>query len=445
MRLFMERYDIKTLKDSVFKTTGPVLFDFVCWTLYEAIKKGINTLYFLARDGYVLYKIALKICEAQNLKVECRYLYCSRTALRLPAYHLIGEEAYELLLLGSYYVSRQSILERIYLTQEERSQIYEELGYPLQQEDKLLSYSEFYRFTVLLKSNKTYRAIVEEKSKAAYPAAIGYFRQEKLFAQEHIAIVDSGWSGSMQRCLRQLLSSQGYKGTITGFYFGMFGFFKKDIADGEFCCWYFSEHKALLNKILFCNNLFECFLSAPHGMTLFYEYTGESIKPVLKSPPSEQMLSIINDQIKYMLLYTDYRLNDFSIYSTNFHDFKKRTQYLMRQIMVHPTRAEAILYGQFKFSDDISDLNALSLASNEQIQLLKDNYLIIPRILRKLTGESKKQANQEVFWPHGTAALSGNQLRVGWYRINIFMWDWVKLLITNIKCMRIGYVKKVKR
>ena len=84
---------------------APVLYGYVCWVLKEAEKRGICTLYFLSRDGYILRKIAQQICEKKKMRIECRYLYCSRASLRMPAYHLIGEEAYRLLFQGGYHVT----------------------------------------------------------------------------------------------------------------------------------------------------------------------------------------------------------------------------------------------------------------------------------------------------------------------------------------------------
>ena len=48
----------KTLQKTSGEITGPVIFDFVCWVLDEAVRRKIKTLYFLARDGYILHKIA---------------------------------------------------------------------------------------------------------------------------------------------------------------------------------------------------------------------------------------------------------------------------------------------------------------------------------------------------------------------------------------------------
>ena len=68
---------------------GRLMTDYVWWVLQEAEKAGIKTLYFLARDGWLLREIGLVICEHYSLDIECKYLYCSRISLRTPSYLLL--------------------------------------------------------------------------------------------------------------------------------------------------------------------------------------------------------------------------------------------------------------------------------------------------------------------------------------------------------------------
>ena len=75
---------------------GPVMYSYVEWVLDEALRRGLSRLYFLARDGYLLKEIAKRIIEKRSLPIDARYFYCSRQSLRMPSYHIIGDEAFEL-------------------------------------------------------------------------------------------------------------------------------------------------------------------------------------------------------------------------------------------------------------------------------------------------------------------------------------------------------------
>ncbi|MFM6080847.1 MAG: hypothetical protein ACKPCI_20450, partial [Dolichospermum sp.] len=60
--------------DTSANVTAPLLFGFVYWCLSEAQAKGIKRLYFVARDGQILLKIAKVVCEKWNYTIDCRYL-----------------------------------------------------------------------------------------------------------------------------------------------------------------------------------------------------------------------------------------------------------------------------------------------------------------------------------------------------------------------------------
>ena len=66
--------------DFVLDIITPLFISFVYRVMSDAHSKGINTLYFCARDAYPLYRIALKLHKLfPNVGVE--YLYISRTSL----------------------------------------------------------------------------------------------------------------------------------------------------------------------------------------------------------------------------------------------------------------------------------------------------------------------------------------------------------------------------
>ena len=64
----------------------PALSAFTRWVLGRAGEEGISRLYFLARDGWFPFRLARRLAAAWDLPVECRYLYGSRLAWRLPLY-----------------------------------------------------------------------------------------------------------------------------------------------------------------------------------------------------------------------------------------------------------------------------------------------------------------------------------------------------------------------
>lgn len=406
--------------------SGPIVFGYVWWVLHEAQARGIKRLYFLARDGYTLEHVARLFCERFSLPIECRYLYCSRMALRMPTYRFIGEEAYDLLFQWGYRVTLRTVLLRADMNEAERRRVYAECGLSGEDEDRPLSKREFADIAGRIRKSETFRAWVHDRSEVAYGPAVGYLRQEGLFEQDTVAVVDSGWTGSMQRSLRQLLEFAGYEGKLTGFYFGMYER-PRDTADGEYLTWFFDAGGRAADKARFCNNLFECLLAAPHGMTAGYRENGGRYEPVLLPPPDEAELKMIQDQSDGIAAYAARRAAvDLSAFDSA--AARRNTAELVKRYMSEPARAEAAYYGRLRFSDDVAESYRLSLAGGEQTRALRD-YLFLRRAVRRLWG---KKPEDELFWPYGAIAFLPRRKR-RWYRLSVMTWEYLKYSVKKIK------------
>ena len=410
----------KVLQEVSETVSAPVLLNYVSWILRTAQARNIHTLYFLARDGYILHKIATKVVEQEKLPISCRYLYCSRISLRTPTYHFIGEEAFDLLLLGGYNVTPRSILHRVTPSDDWCEQILISENILEADWDIPLSRRAFECFAQKLRKNEAYRAKVMEISQYTYEPAVGYLKQEGLLNEDTVAIVDSGWTGSMQRSLRQLLEAMGYSGKLVGFYFGMYAPQKVE-ADGEYLTWYFDYTGKTIDKILFCNNLFECILSAPHGMTMGYQKR-DIYEPILAMDQSVSQIELVRAQEDAITRTAENLIQQFSLSQFERSAALQDTRERLHRFMASPTQDEVAVYGGFHFSDDIQSGGLSPLASPEQVSQLK-GYSILSRALRRI--RPKTSSYTEMFWPYGTLAyLSG--LKALWYKWNIYAWEWIK-------------------
>lgn len=68
---------------------APIFVPYTYYILCDAEKRGIEHLYFIARDGYILYLIA-KTISAKFPHTELHYLYASRKSLYLPGIEQIS-------------------------------------------------------------------------------------------------------------------------------------------------------------------------------------------------------------------------------------------------------------------------------------------------------------------------------------------------------------------
>ena len=70
---------------------APILVDYVEWVLEKAQAQGLHRLYFLARDGHILQKLATLLCRQSGFRFQCRYLF-AHALPPVPAYHILSEE-----------------------------------------------------------------------------------------------------------------------------------------------------------------------------------------------------------------------------------------------------------------------------------------------------------------------------------------------------------------
>lgn len=384
----------------------------------------LSTLYFLARDGYLLREIAAYLCKVYGIPIECRYLYCSRASLRMPSYHLIGEEALDLLLLGGYQVTWKSLMERAQLSETQRLSVYQDCGVFSDEESCLLSGAELDDVRRRLRGSALYWSFVEERSKMAFGNTIGYLRQEGLLTSETVAIVDSGWTGSMQRSLGQLLRAAGFTGRLVGFYFGMYAKPKSE-ADGTYLTWHFNAEGKIWDKIPFCNNLFECLLSAPHGMTKGYTCEAGSYRPLLL-PVAAQERDKVCHHVNAVMGFVRRTVHSDSLPSFDEKGARQRTRQLISRFMAKPNQEEAVWLGNFLFCDDLTEGYHQKLADAEQLELLR-GYSIPARIRRRFLRYRRGRAVPELYWPCGTIAFLPKWKR-GWYRWNVYIWEWIRFV-----------------
>ena len=248
---------------------APALNGFVLWILRKAQRNGIRRLYFLARDGYLMYRCAGIYVERFHLPIECRYLCCSRYSLRLPMYHRDMGAALDYICRGGTEVTLDRILDRSGIKEEEKRITLEQLGMTGQRK-KPISYPHLKRIRQKLEDCPFFLKAVETNSREKLPSLLGYLEQEGLTEEVPIALVDSGWTGSMQKEICQALGILGKKGRLTGYYWGLYEL-PKGVRREDYHCYYFSPEAGLRKKVYFSNSLFESIFSAPHGMTTGYE------------------------------------------------------------------------------------------------------------------------------------------------------------------------------
>ena len=322
------------------QVTAPVLFTYVRNVLLQAERMGLRRLYFLSRDGYVMRQIAQEIAHVCPVSVELRYLCCSAIALRLPCCHRLEyEEAAKLLLRPSGRMTARHLMNRAYLTREERLAVYDELGFPESEEELLLSGKDYDALCARLTRSVSFQRFVRSHADAAFDAAYGYLRQEGLSDGTPFGIVDAGWNTQVQRDLKRLSDDIP---PITGFYFGLDE--EPLTGDGGCSAWYFSAGDISLRS-RFSQGLFACMCAAPHGMTLRYREKEGSFAPILRDHPTDGAFAeAIETQLSVCREFAEICAPRLSYTAFDTQDMHRLTKGLLIALMYRPTEREAQAY-----------------------------------------------------------------------------------------------------
>lgn len=396
------------LESRIESVLGPALNSFILWLLKEAKRKRIERLYFLARDGYFMYRCALLYCSKWNLPIECRYLSCSRYSVRIPIFHLDMEEALEYLCRGGIDVTLEKILSRGGLKEEEKKRVLQEAFHD-REPGAGIPYAKLPDIRKRLENCSFFMECVCRRSRETYPFLQGYLQQEGLLDKRKAALVDSGWVGSMQKTLNMVLKNLGRAEGLTGYYWGLYEL-PENVQRKDYFCYYFSPEKGLQEKVYFSNCLFETVFSAPHGMTMGYEKTEEGYAPcygeVLPGRKAfmehlekglldftertlEQMKDIekaeskksketvgIAETIEATETIENVETIETAETIENIDDraYQKAVKQLLKLFMGMPVQAEGELFGSLEFSDDVLDDKRQQVAVEMSEEELKGNH-----------------------------------------------------------------------
>ena len=346
---------------------APVLFGFVHWCLQEAESKGIQKLYFVARDGQILHKIATILCKNWAYNVECRYLYGSRQAFKFPAIQSLGE--YELDWIFDFpqvFLSVFSLCERINIKPEQIRTPLISNGFPEQTWNRNLTFQERTLLKQLFQKESDIFNLVISTAKEYRNKTIGYFRQEGLTDWTSFGFVDFGWKGSLLKSISHLLySAEIYpEGGIYGFYFAL----KKRVellpTDHLFAYFFdVSNPSATRKQLCRFSELFEALVAADHGSTMRFEKTEGKYIPILRSLKNEKALNWgIETYQKAIVKYVENFSSVFEKNKCSSELFLCTAELLLEQFIENPTKEEARIFGSLEHTPDMAEAILYELA-----------------------------------------------------------------------------------
>ena len=266
---------------------GLLLLGFLLWIDRTARDGQVTHLYFLARDGHVMHRVHALLAARGLTGCAGSYLYASRRALNVPALTAVDEPACDFLVSGTSRLTVGEFLARLGLSVTEALPLIEAAGFTGPGQG-VRSGRDYGRLRALFRALEPalVRLAAQERERLGE-----YWRQEGVFEQAHIGLVDIGWHGSLQDSFTRLLGLLGKEAKVSGFYLGTFAPAKARVAAGARQFAYLcagGEPARRLAVIRASVEIFEWLFCAPHGSVLGFQRTASgAMAPVLEASALE--------------------------------------------------------------------------------------------------------------------------------------------------------------
>jgi hypothetical protein len=210
---------------------APILASYMLWVLLDARARGIGRLYFIAREGQPMLRLARQLAARLGLPIECRYLYASRlswlTGTAPPA------SGYDKWLTEDVWhrfrpdrMTFETLLGKIGMLPERTGDIRRFPALGRASRSGTIGEEDRVALTALFR-DATFREVLARHRRENADRLRAYLAQEGAFDDRAIGIVDSGWSGSIHRMLCDLRQEAGVAAPAHCFYFG----FRRTVGD----------------------------------------------------------------------------------------------------------------------------------------------------------------------------------------------------------------------
>lgn len=176
---------------------GPMLAGFVRWTLDQARQDGVETLWFLSRDGWLFYQAAQLLAKPGDARLV--YLGINRRQLQLALGQAPGIDESSLF-DGSRSHTLGLVGSRLALDAVALARLAVELGVEV---EAVLDRMQKVRLIEVLLTPEWERIRTDGLKQASIPAR-GYLDQQFAKAPGRIGVVDVGWKGRSQDLLDQI-------------------------------------------------------------------------------------------------------------------------------------------------------------------------------------------------------------------------------------------------
>lgn len=240
--------------------TMPILYGYVSWILEEVEKQNVKEIFFVARDGYVLKKMADVLIKERKIEVRTHYIYGSR-----KAWGQINDIENKLKNIDNLeFFSYFELLKKLDVVQEDLDGL---LPDDLRDMDHNYTQEELLDVRNILKhAEELVKKTIKREKKRIYNAK-QYLKQELGWVKNRAVFVDANGSGNTQKYLKELVKDFFCQPIVT-FFYCMGGMADDQVNGNIFYKYCYEQFKS--------QNIIETLTRAPHNRTQGYAFGDEA-------------------------------------------------------------------------------------------------------------------------------------------------------------------------
>lgn len=342
---------------------GTIFYPFVSWILEKSVSMGIKQLLFIARDGYLLKKMADIIIEKKGYKILTSYVYGSRKAWRKAAFFsddFNWDTYFEN--SGDIYFSSLNKLSELFDIDEDELKKY------IYKEDNINKDDNFGTWIKkFLKCDDSFLVFLRKQYQSSYNMIKQYMHQVINSNESEFAFVDLRGTGYTLECLNQVINELFHQ-NIKSFYFTL-GNYKNRKCDA----YVYDVQDYVASAVL------EKLCRAPHGQTEGYECKDGIIIPVLNHALDDTFKRLkIDDFVNGAMFYAkqqaviDYTYNNIRFLSDYITILAENRDIEVKNYIIGVPNAEGYIEKVGGLTDDINKLQSICMSKK-----INDKNIII--------------------------------------------------------------------
>lgn len=381
---------------------GPVLALYVSWVCKRLVKLGIQRIYPLMREGYLLGELLKNEAQECGYNLEVHPIYVSRKVTYIPSIEKVNREEIENMIGARNLTIRESLHlmgldEHDFVEIETYLDVRHKETHTIRYRETTLKEYLIERFLEPEHVARIEAYIQEERKKL-----VEYLQQE-IGDMNHVATIDIGFFGRIQMWMEQCLTLENIPHEMK--HFLAVGVTEDRLYNGynfEGMFGTFAENRDLIPTIHRTTDVLEKLISVTEGSTIGYRRDGKSIVPLQAEGVDNDHLTKIAFEgvFAFQKLWFGFRSQKPELAEECLQDRRGLLEILHRLIDM-PRLCEAELLAGFEADTNFGTNYKKSIITKENLALAKEKGV---DFIDKCNVSYTYQ-NSNITWPKGTVTL----------------------------------------